>query len=451
MVDRAAVQHAVASVVEPDLRRSLGDLGLVRKLEEKGGEVQLEVGVPGPDWPTDGLRKALAVATSGLADLAGVNFNLVPLDPAEQEALARHLTEGRPQRPGGPGSRTRVIGIASGKGGVGKSSVAVNTAVALARTGHDVAILDATNASVKRREKIKASLSERPILFIECINNDEEILDASILRKIDLQEFGHLRQEEAIQSFKQRIAYYQSIYNPLNKERNFIKLDSLNNKIIKEEIGGDIPYYDQIRDFLVTDTVKNLYLIRHGETYFNLEDRIGGDSPLTANGAAQAWALAEHFKRKKIPLIFTSQKKRTIQTAEPIRALQQECTIIPLEEFDEIDSGICECMSYQEIRTRLPDIYFSRRQDKYNYVYPEGEGYATMQERINRGIKKAIYLSNPLDNIMIIGHRAANRMILSHFLFRRKEDVPYIYVPQDKYYYICATQNKKVFQLRAYQ
>ena len=62
-------------------------------------------------------------------------------------------------------------------------------------------------------------------------------------------------------------------------------------------------FYEQIRDFLVTDTVKNLYLIRHGETYFNLEDRIGGNSDLTENGWKQAEALAEFFKKRRIPLI----------------------------------------------------------------------------------------------------------------------------------------------------
>ena len=108
-------------------------------------------------------------------------------------------------------------------------------------------------------------------------------------------------------------------------------------------------------------------------------------------------------------------------------------------------------MSYEEIRSKMPHVYYVRRKDKYNYIYPEGEGYLSMEERIIKGIKKALYLSNPSDNIMIIGHRAVNRMILSHFLFRRKEDVPYIYIPQDKFYYISATQNKKVFQLKPYQ
>jgi broad specificity phosphatase PhoE/predicted kinase len=313
-----------------------------------------------------------------------------------------------------------------------------------------VAILDATNVSLKRREKITSLLPHHPLLFVECINNDEEILEANIQRKIALPEFNHLASEAAIHSFKQRIHYYETIYRPLKKEKNFVKLDSLNNQIVEEDIKEEIPYYDQIRDFLVTDIVKNLFLIRHGETYFNLKDKIGGDSGLTKNGTAQAGALAEYFKTKKIPVIFTSKKRRTIQTAEPIKRAQGNCMIIPLEEFNEIDSGVCECMSYEEIRQKMPKVYSERKRDKYNYIYPEGEGYISMKERIDRGIKKALYLSSDSGNIMIIGHRAVNRMILSHFLYRRTEDVSYIYIPQDKFYHIVATQEKKLFELKRY-
>lgn len=314
-----------------------------------------------------------------------------------------------------------------------------------------VAILDATNVSSSRREKISLLLNNHPLLFIECLNENEEILEASILRKVSLPEFNTLDMGKAVRIFKQRIDYYSSIYKPLENERNFVKLDSLNNQIIAEEIVGNIPYYDRIRDFLVTDTVTNLFLVRHGETFFNLEDRIGGDSGLTERGKVQARALAKYFKTKKIPYIFTSKMKRTIQTAEPIKRLQPRCTIIPLEEFNEIDSGVCECMSYEEIRRKMPEVYATRKQDKYNYIYPNGEGYVSMKNRIDSGIKKALYLSSDSKNVMIVGHRAANRMILSHFLYRRTEDVPYIYVPQDKFYHITATQDKKLFQLKKYQ
>lgn len=320
----------------------------------------------------------------------------------------------------------------------------------LSNEGH-VAILDATNVSRKRREKTADMLKDWPILFVECINNNDDILEASILTKIAHPELRHLDRNAAIDVFKRRIKYYNTIYQPLMHETNRLKLDSLNNMILEEEIAEEIPYYGRIRDFLVTDTVKNLFLVRHGETYFNLENRIGGDSPLTAFGNAQAEALARYFKKKRIPVIFTSEKKRTIQTAEPVKGLQSSCRIIPLREFNEIDSGVCECMSYEEISEKMPHVSMARKKDKYNYIYPEGEGYLSMEARIERGIKKALYLSSSSQNIMIVGHRAVNRMILSHFLYRRKDDVPYTYIPQDKFYHIVATQDKKLFQLKGYK
>jgi broad specificity phosphatase PhoE/predicted kinase len=313
-----------------------------------------------------------------------------------------------------------------------------------------VAVLDATHVSKQRRNKLSRLLDDHPVLFIECINEDKAILEASVLRKIMLPEFNHLSREAAIESFNRRINYYQTIYSPLDDERNFVILNSLHNKIIKEEISDTIPFYDRIRDFLVTDTVKNLFLVRHGETYFNLENRIGGDSELTENGWSQARAIAAYFANVKIPFIFTSTKKRTKQTAVPVQAAQKNCEMIALKEFDEIDSGTCERMSYEEIREKFPMVYGARKRDKYNYIYPGGEGYATMKNRIYTGIKKALYLSGTSDRIMIIGHRAVNRMILAHFLYRRKEDVPYIYVPQDKYYHIVATQDKKLLQLKPF-
>jgi len=310
-----------------------------------------------------------------------------------------------------------------------------------------VAILDATNGRVERRQKISTLLNDHALLFIECLNTNMEILEASISRKIGLPEFDHLAPEQAAESFKQRIRYYETRYRPLGDERNFIKLDSLSNIIEQEEILDNIPFYDRIRDFLVTDHVKNLFLVRHGETFFNLENRIGGDSPLTENGKAQARKLADRFKDREIPIIFTSQKARTIQTAEPIRDIQQNCVIFPLNEFNEIDAGVCECMSYEEIEQKMPQVFLARKQDKYGYVYPQGEGYVSMKARINQGIKKALFLSSNSSSLMIIGHRAVNRMILSHFLYRRDEDVPYIYIPQDRYYHIVSTHNKKLFQL----
>ena len=94
---------------------------------------------------------------------------------------------------------------------------------------------------------------------------------------------------------------------------------------------------------------------------------------------AYAGIVPDDYLTKDYALVFPgmkgTEKKRTIQTAEPISRLQKGCTIIPLGEFNEIDSGVCECMSYQEIQEKMPQVYSARKKDKYNYVYPNGEGY----------------------------------------------------------------------------
>ena len=313
-----------------------------------------------------------------------------------------------------------------------------------------VAVIDATNVSRERRKMIEERLDDHPIIFIECLTDDEDILALSILEKTKLAEFSHMDRLTAEREFLRRIDYYRMIYTPLTGERNYIRLDSLNHKIIEEKHSDAIPLYLWVRDFLVTDVVKNLFLIRHTETEYNLVDRIGGDPSLTAEGVSQARALGQFFSRRKIAFIFTSSKLRTVHTARLIAERQGDCRIIPLGEFDEINGGVCEGMTYRDIGKSMPEVFQKRESDKYHYVYPGGESYETMKPRIRRGIKKAFFINRHAGHIMIVGHQAVNRMILSHFLYRPDVDVPYIYVPQDRFYHIIATHGEKQFKLRSY-
>lgn len=318
------------------------------------------------------------------------------------------------------------------------------------RNSGQVAILDATNAGRSRRVMIEEFLNDHPLLFIECVNDDEEILNLSILEKTKLPEFSHLECKKAQAEFLKRIDYYKMIYTRLKAERNYVRLDSLQNKIIEEKHTDAIPLYARLRDYLVTDEVKNLFLIRHTQTEYNLEDRIGGDPGLTRKGKEQAEALGHFFAGRRISYIFTSRKLRTKRTAEAIARMQDSCRIIALKEFDEINAGVCEGMTYVEIEKKMPQIFRHREANKYAYAYPEGESYAMMKPRIEEGIKKSFFLNRRADNIMIVGHQAVNRLILSHFLYRRDVDVPYIYIPQDRFYHIVSTQNKKLFELKRY-
>ena len=314
-------------------------------------------------------------------------------------------------------------------------------------SGGEIAVMDATNGSRARRKSLEEQLTGAPILYIECINNDAELLEASIQRKARLPEFSRLSQAEAVESFRQRIAYYETIYSTLEEEECYVKIDTLYNRILKEHQCSSIPFYIQLRDILVSDWVRNLYLMRHGESEFNVQGRIGGDSALTARGRAQAGALAEQFQGINIPYIFTSTRKRAWETAARLLESHPESTHITVPEFDEIDAGIFDGVTYEEIRRAAPGEYAARQLDKYGYIYPDGEGYITLKDRVDRGFKKALFISGAVPGIAVIGHQAINRMILSLFLFRRDDAVPYIYVPQNEYFHIVATHRTKILEL----
>ncbi|GFK93151.1 Adenosylcobalamin/alpha-ribazole phosphatase [Fundidesulfovibrio magnetotacticus] len=326
--------------------------------------------------------------------------------------------------------------------------VNMERAAAFLESGGEVAVLDATNVSEKRRRTILEKLGRWPVFFLECVNRDPELQAASIARKAQLPEFAHMDTKEAQDCFRERIRYYERIRAPLDGGvENFVVLNTLDNSIERERVQAVLPHYRLVRDLLVSDWVRNLYLARHGETFHNLENRIGGDSDLTAKGLVQAQSLAWHFRETPLPYVFTSTRKRTLQMAELLCRGREDCLVIPLPELDEIDAGVCENMTYAEIARDMPEVHEERTRDKYGYVYPRGEGYATLRERVERGVRKALYLSGNAENIMIVGHQAVNRTILSHFLYRRTEDVPHIYIPQDRYFHIVSTPSRKVFEL----
>ncbi len=317
--------------------------------------------------------------------------------------------------------------------------------------GGQVAILDATNASQARRAFLKTYLKDAPILFIECINDDPDLLAASVQRKARGADFAHLPMHLAVESFMQRIAYYEKMYAPLEQEAAFMRVDTLRNRILAERKDSSIPYIVLVRDVLVCDWVQELFLIRHCESEFNVMGRIGGDASLTIKGHQDAIELAEHFKGKHIPYIFISKRRRSFETAMPIKAAHPEATLISIPELDEINAGVCDGMTYNEIEQKMPDEFFARSKDKYNYIYPDGEGYISMRHRVERGFLKALFLSGGQPGSIIIGHQAVNRTILSLFLFRRTEDVPYIYIPQNQYFYIQSTHRRKLFELVQYE
>ncbi len=318
------------------------------------------------------------------------------------------------------------------------------------REGGEVAILDATNASRTRRKFIENTLRDHPVLFVECVNEDPLLLNACIRRKADLPEYAQYSKEDALASFMKRISYYETIYDHLGEEKYWMCVDSTANRVLDEKPCESSPYYAAIREIVVSMWVKNLYLARHGQTEFNIQGRIGGDPPLTSKGRAQAQALARHMQSVPIDWVFTSTRMRSHETAAPLLESHPHAHVMALREFDEIWAGDCENMLYSEIREKMPEVTAGRNANKYSYMYPNGESYAILQERVRRGLRRALFLAGD-SPLIIVGHQAINRVLLSLFLRQRTEDVPYIHIPQNQYFHIEMTPSRKLFERIPYE
>lgn len=140
MAGSEQLERALAEVIEPALGRSLADLGLLASVE-KGllGAGRATVRIPFPSYPfADELGARLQVAGGGR-----LSIDLQTMTPPDATSFITNLVDRSGPRVGSSGSATRVIAVSSGKGGVGKSSVATNLAVTLSRQGNKVGVIDA--------------------------------------------------------------------------------------------------------------------------------------------------------------------------------------------------------------------------------------------------------------------------------------------------------------------
>ncbi|HEY3010942.1 MAG TPA: Mrp/NBP35 family ATP-binding protein [Micromonosporaceae bacterium] len=144
-----AVQAALATVNDPEIRRPITDLGMVRSAAVgPDGVVRVEVLLTVAACPLrDTLRADVTDAVSAVAGVSGVQVEFGVMTPEQRRALQTSLRGGAGPEPvipfSQPGSHTRVYAVASGKGGVGKSSVTVNLAASLAARGLAVGVVDA--------------------------------------------------------------------------------------------------------------------------------------------------------------------------------------------------------------------------------------------------------------------------------------------------------------------
>ncbi|TKY56567.1 6-phosphofructo-2-kinase/fructose-2,6-bisphosphatase protein [Spatholobus suberectus] len=302
---------------------------------------------------------------------------------------------------------------------------------------NEVGIFDATNSSKQRRNMLMKLAEDH---FLETICNDVDIIERNIRFKIQQSpDYAEIRFEAGLRDFKERVANYEkaslsdvllNFNGYLSRRRILLKMIDMasghGGQIQVNNISGYLP--GRTVFFLVNThlTPRPILLTRHGESQDNVRGRIGGDSALSEAGELYKKKLAKfvekRLKSERAACIWTSTLQRTILTAGPIVGFPK----IQWRALDEINAGVCDGMTYEEIKKNMPEEYESRNKDKLRYRYPRGESYLDVIQRLEPVI---IELERQRAPVVVISHQAVLRALYAYFTDRPLKEIADIEVP----------------------
>jgi len=167
-----------------------------------------------------------------------------------------------------------------------------------------------------------------------------------------------------------------------------------------------------------------LIITRHGQTEWNKEgeNRLQGrkDIELSEEGKEQAKKLALRLKDHNIELIFTSPSKRTLETSKEIKKFHPKAEIIIDNDLKELDFGILEGLTDQEIQEKYKEIWEAREKDKFNYKIPKGESYAETEVRALRVLNKIMKTKK---DAVIVAHATINKLFFKKLLKKSLKEI----------------------------
>jgi ATP-binding protein involved in chromosome partitioning len=146
-IDLDEVNAALAKVEDPEIHRPITDLGMVKSVDIDGDRVKVAIYLTVSGCPMkDTITQRVTLAVGSVRGVRHVDVELDVMNDEQRKAMKTSLRGGQEEKQipfAQPGNRTHVYAIASGKGGVGKSSVTTNLAVAMAARGLSVGVVDA--------------------------------------------------------------------------------------------------------------------------------------------------------------------------------------------------------------------------------------------------------------------------------------------------------------------
>jgi broad specificity phosphatase PhoE len=165
--------------------------------------------------------------------------------------------------------------------------------------------------------------------------------------------------------------------------------------------------------------------------------RIGGDAALSDRGFDFSDELCDFMLSASGPAkfkVWSSCLLRAVETVHPIiskcRQLGDKSPLLKahrIRALNELYAGSCEGMTYQQIKTTLPDEFRAREKNKLHYRYPNGgESYVDLIERLRPII---IECERETSDVLIVAHNAVVRTIIGYFTDATSEELPFIEVP----------------------
>ncbi|KAH8677413.1 6-phosphofructo-2-kinase [Xylariales sp. PMI_506] len=346
--------------------------------------------------------------------------------------------------------------------------------------GGSVGILDATNSTLERRQKlwdhIKAREPMLNILFVESVCKNPDILEANMRLKLSGPDYKDKDPVKSLADFKARVQQYESAYVPLgdyeeDHDMPYIKMIDVGKKLTHFGLEGFLSC--GIAHYLTSFNLapRQIWITRHGQSIDNQSGKIGGNSELTERGHYYAQSLYRFITKKrkdwlveqknkiaqssfppmpgdrsppypelnreldeKNTCVWTSMLTRSIQTAEYFEA-DDDYDTKAWEMLNELNAGKFEGMTYEDIARTYADEYHKRQMDKLHYVYPGvgGEGYLQIISRLRDMVRE---IERIKDHVLIIGHRSVCRVLMAYFMDLTRDDIADLDVPLGMLYAI---------------